>query len=159
MEGPGRLPGAKKLFDKERCFFYITNDEESAVEEIVFDANDRCSQENLLAQLKGGVRAPDRPGGQPAAELGLHGAGVVGLEPEGLAGAAVAGVGPLAATAPRGETGASADGIQHVPRGDDPHSGADRFHGPEIVCRLLAWNPWQHVFFRLLDQLAQPLRC
>jgi hypothetical protein len=24
---------------------------------------------------------------------------------------------------------------------------------------LLSWNPWQHVFFRLLDQLRTPLRC
>jgi hypothetical protein len=31
--------------------------------------------------------------------------------------------------------------------------------GRRIVYRLLAWNPWQHVFFRLLDQLARPLRC
>ena len=31
--------------------------------------------------------------------------------------------------------------------------------GRKIVCRLLAWNPWQHVFFRLLDQLNQPLHC
>ena len=31
--------------------------------------------------------------------------------------------------------------------------------GGKTVCRLLGWNPWQHVFFRLLDQLAQPLRC
>lgn len=31
--------------------------------------------------------------------------------------------------------------------------------GRRIICRLLAWNPWQHVFFRLLDQLRRPLRC
>jgi len=31
--------------------------------------------------------------------------------------------------------------------------------GRKIVCRLLAWNPWQHVFFRLLDQMGRPLRC
>jgi hypothetical protein len=31
--------------------------------------------------------------------------------------------------------------------------------GRRIVYRLLAWNPWQHVFFRLLNQLARPLRC
>jgi hypothetical protein len=29
--------------------------------------------------------------------------------------------------------------------------------GRLIVCRLLAWNPWQAVFFRLLDQLRKPL--
>ena len=28
-----------------------------------------------------------------------------------------------------------------------------------VVYKLLAWNPWQHVFFRLLDQLQTPLRC
>ena len=31
--------------------------------------------------------------------------------------------------------------------------------GGKILYRLLAWNPWQHVFFRLLDQVRQPLRC
>ena len=28
-----------------------------------------------------------------------------------------------------------------------------------IVYRLLSWNRWQPVFFRLLDRLALPLRC
>ena len=31
--------------------------------------------------------------------------------------------------------------------------------GGKIVYRILGWNPWQPVFFRLLDQLRQPLRC
>jgi hypothetical protein len=31
--------------------------------------------------------------------------------------------------------------------------------GRKIVHRILEWNPWQPVFFRLLDQLRQPLRC
>ena len=30
--------------------------------------------------------------------------------------------------------------------------------GRRIVVRLLSWNPWQQVFFRLLDQLSLPLR-
>ena len=30
--------------------------------------------------------------------------------------------------------------------------------GRRLVYRVLAWNPWQGVFFRLLDQLALPLR-
>jgi len=25
----------------------------------------------------------------------------------------------------------------------------------KIVHRLLSWNPWQHVFFRLLDKLTK----
>jgi hypothetical protein len=31
--------------------------------------------------------------------------------------------------------------------------------GRRIVYRLLSWNPWQAALFRLLDQLALPLRC
>ena len=31
--------------------------------------------------------------------------------------------------------------------------------GRKIICRLLGWNPWQSVFFRLLDQLSRPLKC
>ncbi len=42
-------------------FFYITNDRETPADEIVFSANDRCDQENLIAQLKGGVHALTTP--------------------------------------------------------------------------------------------------
>jgi hypothetical protein len=31
--------------------------------------------------------------------------------------------------------------------------------GGKIVYRLLGWNRWQSVFFRLLDVLRLPLRC
>ena len=31
--------------------------------------------------------------------------------------------------------------------------------GRRIVYRLLSWNPWQQVLFRLLDQLRLPMRC
>jgi hypothetical protein len=31
--------------------------------------------------------------------------------------------------------------------------------GRRIVYRLLSWNAWQQVLFRLLDQLRPPLRC
>ena len=38
-----------------RYFFYITNDETLTAEEVVFHANARCHQENLIEQLKNGV--------------------------------------------------------------------------------------------------------
>ena len=31
--------------------------------------------------------------------------------------------------------------------------------GRRLVYRLLAWNRWQDVFFRVLDALRLPLRC
>jgi hypothetical protein len=53
--------GERRLFDDVRYFFYITNDWVSEADEIVFTANDRCDQENQLAQLGGGVRALRAP--------------------------------------------------------------------------------------------------
>jgi hypothetical protein len=49
--------GEVRLFDEILYFFYITNDRECETEEVVFECNDRCNQENLIAQLAGGVRA------------------------------------------------------------------------------------------------------
>ena len=51
------------LFEPDRYFFYITNDRTTPASEIVFLANDRCDQENLIAQLKGGVKALAMPVG------------------------------------------------------------------------------------------------
>lgn len=53
--------GHLRLFDEIRYFFYITNDRDSSAAEVVFSCNDRCHQENLIAQLSGGVRALQAP--------------------------------------------------------------------------------------------------
>ena len=53
--------GDDVLFDEIRYFFYITNDRHMSQTEIVFDANQRCQQENLLDQLKNGVHAMRMP--------------------------------------------------------------------------------------------------
>lgn len=53
--------GEQVLFDEIRYFFYITNDRTASTAEIVFGCNDRCDQENLIAQLAGGVRALSAP--------------------------------------------------------------------------------------------------
>lgn len=53
--------GGVWLHDLYRYFFYITNDWQSTPAEIVFLANDRCHQENLIEQLKNGPRALKAP--------------------------------------------------------------------------------------------------
>jgi hypothetical protein len=53
--------GQEKLFEEYRYFFYITNDRTSSAQQIVFTANDRADQENLIAQLKNGVRSMRNP--------------------------------------------------------------------------------------------------
>jgi len=49
--------GQLRLHDEVRYRFYLTNDCEPTPRALVFKANDRCDQENLIAQLKGGVHA------------------------------------------------------------------------------------------------------
>jgi hypothetical protein len=53
--------GQTKLFDDVRYFFYITNDRSLSCAAVVREANQRCDQENLVAQLKGGLRALHAP--------------------------------------------------------------------------------------------------
>ncbi len=53
--------GKAVLFEDHRYFFYITNDRESPAAEVVSEANGRCNQENVIAQLKGGCRALHAP--------------------------------------------------------------------------------------------------
>lgn len=53
--------GQRLLDQKERYFFYVTNDFDMSAEEVVREANARCNQENVLEQLKNGVRALHAP--------------------------------------------------------------------------------------------------
>jgi hypothetical protein len=53
--------GEHRLFDEIRYFFYITNDRTSSPAQIVYEANGRCNQENLIEQLKNGVQAMRMP--------------------------------------------------------------------------------------------------
>jgi hypothetical protein len=151
--------GQKRLFDDARCFFYITNDREKSAEEIVFDANGRCNQENLLAQLKGDVRSLTAPVDNLLSNWAYMVMGSLAWSLKAWA----------ALLLPEGG------------RWQEKHREEKRkllrmdfstfrqammqfpVHilttGRRIVYRLLAWNPWQPVFFRLLDQLRQPLRC
>jgi hypothetical protein len=53
--------GSVRLREEIRYFFYITHDRTTPADEIVLQANDRCDQENLVAQLKNGVHALKAP--------------------------------------------------------------------------------------------------
>ncbi len=57
--------GQQKLQNEIRYHFYVTNvsAQELSMEEVVFESNARCHQENLIEQLKNGVRATQMPAG------------------------------------------------------------------------------------------------
>jgi len=53
--------GQEKLWEECRYFFYLTNDRLTPAPELVLSANGRCDQENLIEQLKNGVKAMRLP--------------------------------------------------------------------------------------------------
>jgi len=151
--------GEHRLIDQIRYFFYLTNDEHTSAAEVVFLANDRCNQENLIDQLKHGVGATRMPvdtllsnwaymvmaalawtvkawfalrlpeTGRWAARYAADKAAVLRMEFKAFVNAFVRMPVQVVRTSRR------------------------------LLFRLLAWNPWQAVFLRGVDQLREPLRC
>jgi hypothetical protein len=53
--------GQRTLGGDFRYFFYVTNDRKLSHAEVITESNERCNQENLIEQLKNGVRALHAP--------------------------------------------------------------------------------------------------
>jgi len=151
--------GQRKLFDDARCVFSITNDFEKAAEDVVFEGNHRCNQENLFAPHKGEPHSCSAP----VDSLVSNWASLVTAS---LAWSLKAW---MALSLP--ETGRDAP-QRRAEKNKLLRMEFTTFRrafmdvpaqiistSRRIVFRLLAWNPWQEVFFRLLDQLRLPLRC
>ncbi len=151
--------GQRKLFDTERCFFYITNDWESSAAEIVADANGRCNQENMIQQHKSGVHALTAPLDNLVSNWAYM----------------------VIASLAWSLKAWSALLLPEQGRWKEKHREEKRRllrmdfstfrnawmnipaqiirQGRRLVYRVLSWNPWQASFFRLLDVLSRPLRC
>lgn len=150
-------PQQQRLFDDYRYFIYITNDWESTPEEIVFSANDRCQQENLVAQLKGGVRSL----AAPVDNLLSNGAYMLLTSLAWNLKAWLA----LVLPAENGRWHEQHQAQKKQLLGLEFRTFVHHFlrvpaqilkTGRQIVVRLLAWNSWQPVFFRLVDQFTRP---
>jgi hypothetical protein len=145
--------GQGKLFDDDRCFFYITNDWESSASDIVFSANDRCDQENLIAQHKHGVPALTAP-------LDSLNANWAYMVMASLAWSLKAWSALLLPVSARWQA-KHAPEKQRLLRMDFATYRNAFINIPaqivrtshKIVYRMLAWNPWQDTFFRLVDHL------
>jgi Transposase DDE domain group 1 len=145
--------GQLRLFEEYRYFFYITNDRDRTAEEIVFAANDRCDQENLIAQLKGGVHALKAPVNDLVSNwaymvmaslawsLKAWSALMVPVSPRHAARH-----GAEKRTWLRMEFATFCAAVIQMPcqvvRG-----------GKRWIYRLLSWNPWQGMFLRLVERL------
>ena len=145
--------GQMRLFEEYRYFFYITNDREMTAEEVVFSANDRCDQENLIAQLKGGVRALTTPVDDLVSNWAYM---VMGS----LAWSLKAWSALLVPVAPRHRARHEAERRTLLRMEFATYCAAFIQMpcqivrtGRRLIYRLLSWNPWQGVFLRLVERL------
>ena len=145
--------GQLRLFDEYRYFFYITNDRTKTAEEVVFSANDRCDQENLVAQLKGGVHALTTP----VDDLVSNWAYMVMA---GLAWSLKAWGALMVPVSPRYAAKHEAE-KRRMLRMEFATFRAAVIEmpcqivkgGKRLIYRLLSWNPWQGMFLRLVERL------
>jgi hypothetical protein len=151
--------GQKKLFDDTRCFFYITNDEEKPAEEIVFEANGRCNQENLLAQLKGDVHSLSAPVDNLLSNWAYMVMASLAWSLKAWAALVLPEEGRWREKHREEKRKLLRMDFSTFRRVMVQVPAQILSTGRRVVCRLLAWNPRQHVFFRLLDQVRRPLRC
>jgi len=141
------------LFEPDRFFFYITNDRTTPASEVVFLANDRCDQENLIAQLKGGVKALSMPVDNLVSNWAYMVMASLAWSLKAWAALLLPEHGRWAKrhraekrSLLRMEFSTFCVAMIQVPC--QVVRGARR-----IVYRLLSWNPWQGVFLRLVERL------
>jgi hypothetical protein len=151
--------GQQFLFDKEVPFFYITNDWETPAEGIVREANQRCNQENLIAQLKGGVRALEMPLDNLVSNWAYMVMAALAWSLKAWAALLLPEAGPAAATRRQEKRRLLRMDFKTFLGAWMQMPCQILRTGRRLIYRLLSWNPWQPAFFRLLDQLSIPLRC
>jgi hypothetical protein len=147
--------GELRLFDDYVYFYYLTNDWTSTPAEIVFEANQRCNQENLNAQLKGGVRALQAPVDNLESNwaymvmtaLAWNLKAWFALWPTEGPGRHIERHRQEKETILGMEFKAFVNAFLRLP------SQIVRTGG-RLIYRILSWNPWQRVFFRTFGQLC-----
>jgi hypothetical protein len=161
--GSYRIVVLRKLIDEERgqrtlgsdfrYFFYVTNDRKLTQAQVIAESNDRCNQENLIAQLKGGVRALHAP-------LNTLDANWAYMVITSLAWSIKAWAALLLPVAPRWRERHQAE--QNRILRMDFRGFVQTFillpaqvllRGRQLVVRFLGWRSTLPTFFRLLDAL------
>ena len=145
--------GDNVLFHETRYFFYITNDWSMTADQVVAEARSRCNQENLIAQLKGQVRALHAPVDTLVANWAY-------MVMASLAWSIKAWCALLLPVSPRWADEHDAQRRRLLAM--EFRTFLQAFI--EVPCqvvrgarqvrwRVLAWNPWLGAFFRLADAL------
>jgi hypothetical protein len=163
-------PKQGRIFEDYRYFLYLTNDWDCTPEEVVYSANDRCQQENVIAQLAA-LRALHAPVDNLLSNEAYMLMTALAWNLKAW----------LALSLPEKspEQKPPRKGSQPAEKKSQP-SDKQRLLGLEfrtfvnyflripaqvvkggrrIIVRLLAYNTWQPVFFRLAARFTRPGRC
>ena len=146
--------GELALFDEIRYFFYITNDRKMTTAEVVYESNQRCNQENLIEQLKNGVRALHAP----VNTLNANWAYMVAAS---LAWSLKAWAALMLSISPRWRVKHRRE--QYTMLRMDFRGFVEQFMripaqivqtGRRIIYRIIGASPQMHLFFRMLDGIG-----
>jgi Transposase DDE domain group 1 len=145
--------GGVRVREEYRYFFFITNDRATPIDEIVFKADDRCNQENVIAQLKGGVHALTAPVDNLVSNWAY-------MVMASLAWTLKVWAALLVPEEPR-QARAHREEKQSLLRMEFATFRAAVIEMPcqivrsggRLIYRLLSWNPWQGAFLRLVERL------
>jgi hypothetical protein len=152
--------GETMLYDDIRYFFYLSNLPDQTPAELVYSANDRCDQENLHAQLKGGCHAMK----MPVDDLVSNWAYMVMAALAWSLKAWFALLTPTPAGPWRSrylqekrdllkmEFKTFLNAVMLLPT-------QILKSGRRIIFRLLSWNPWQTTLLRTMASFRRPLTC
>lgn len=151
--------GQIRLFAEYRYFFYITNDRTLTAEEVVFQANDRCDQENLIGQLRSGVYALTTPVDNLVSNWAY-------MVMASLAWSLKAWSALLLPVLPRHAKKHESE-KRTLLRMEFPTFCAAMIQMPcqivrkagRLIYRLMSWNPWQGAFLRLVERLHGSRLC
>jgi hypothetical protein len=155
-----RPRGQLSFWPTYEYLFYLTNDWQSTAAEIVFSANDRCNQENVIAQLKGGVRALRAPVDNLLSNWAY-------MAMTALAWNLKAWIALWTHPRPGRWYQRHLAEQEKILRMEFRTFVASFIRipcqiiktGRRLVYRVLAWNAWQGAFFRMAFEFGRPLRC
>lgn len=142
--------GHQALFDEIRYHFFITNDWEMKLHEVVREAHQRCNQENLIQQLKNGVRALHAPVNTLLANWAFMVMASLGWSIKAWVGLSL----PISSRW-RERHEQEREAIIRM----DFRTFLQAFvlvpaqivrSGRRLIYRLLGWNPWQSAFLRFV---------
>ena len=163
-------PKQGRIFDDYRYFLYLTNDWDSTPEAIVSSANDRCQQENVIAQLAA-VRALHAPVGNLLSNEAYMLMTALAWNLKAWLALSL----PEKSSPKKPPRKTSKPAEKKPPPSEKQRLLGLEFRtfvnyflripaqvvkgGRRIVVRLLAYNTWQPTFFRLVARFTRPGRC